>query len=76
MKRPAVKNIDETSKVFSNRVREIILLKNISQAEVSRKSEVGHGHLNRVLNARNNIGLDCASRIAKALDVSLEDLTK
>jgi transcriptional regulator with XRE-family HTH domain len=68
--------VNPTSKIFAENLRGVLIAKNISQNKLSRDANLSLPHLNRVVNGRNNIGLEYALKISLALDVDLKDLIK
>ena len=57
-----------------NRIREIMLLKRITQQDLSKRTGIKQSELSKIINGRKAIHLSTAKRIAKALGVSVDYL--
>jgi len=58
--------------LLMNRMREIMLLKRITQAELSKMTGISQNDISLIMNDRKNIYLSTAKRIAKALGKSVD----
>ncbi len=61
---------------FGNRVREIRKEKNLSQEELSFKADLHRTYIGMIERAEKNITLINIDKIAKALDVEINELLK
>lgn len=69
-------NDDHFKKIFSKRLRHTMYIRNITQAELSRKSGVSQTCISRYVNGmRTPTGLHI-SKLAEALKCSVEYLTR
>ena len=57
-----------------NRVREVMLLKRISQEKLAKMTGIPQGDISRICNDQKNIYLTTAKKIAKALGKSVDYL--
>lgn len=63
------------SKIKGNNIYDILERINMSQIELSDLSGIGTAHLSRIINhERMSISLPIASKIAKALNLSIEEV--
>jgi transcriptional regulator with XRE-family HTH domain len=67
---------EEVLKKFADRVRELRIKRNISQEKLGELSELHRTYIGMVERAEKNISLKNIQKIAKALNVRLEDLFK
>ncbi len=65
---------EEVLKKFADRVRELRIKKNISQEKLGELSNLHRTYIGMVERAEKNISLKNIQKIAKALNVRLEDL--
>lgn len=65
---------EEVLKKFADRVRELRTKKNISQEKLGELSNLHRTYIGMVERAEKNISLKNIQKIAKALNVRLEDL--
>lgn len=62
-------------KMYGNRIKEILLERNITNQELADLSGLRHSHLSRIINGhRKCISLPIAIKISQALKVSVEDV--
>lgn len=59
---------------FGKKVRTVRLQKNMSQEELAGRAEVHRTYIGMIERAEKNITLENIDKIAKALDVNIEDL--
>lgn len=57
-----------------NRVREVMLIKRISQKQLANKTGIQQSEISRIINEEKDIYLKTAKRIAKALGKSVDYL--
>ncbi|MFZ5645829.1 MAG: helix-turn-helix domain-containing protein [Bacillota bacterium] len=57
-----------------NRIREVMLLKRISQEELSKRTGIQQSEISRIVNDQKDIYLKTAKKIAKALGKSVDYL--
>jgi len=57
-----------------NRIREVMLLKRITQEELSKRTGIRQGEISKIINDQKEIYLSTAKRIAKALGKSVDYL--
>lgn len=57
-----------------NRLREVMLLKRITQAELSKKTGIPQCDISKIMNDRKNIHLSTAKKIARVLGKSVDYL--
>jgi len=57
-----------------NRIREVMLLKRISQEELSKRTGIQQSEISRIINDQKDIYLKTAKKIAKALGKSVDYL--
>lgn len=57
-----------------NKIREVMLLKRITQEELSKRTGIAQGEISKIINEQKNIHLTTAKRIAKALGKSVDYL--
>ena len=55
-----------------NRMREIMLIKRITQKELSKRTGIAQADISRIINGEKEIYLSTAKRIAKALGRPIE----
>ena len=67
---------EEVLKKFADKVRELRIKKNLSQEKLGELSELHRTYIGMVERAEKNISLKNIQKIAKALNVQLEDLFK
>ncbi|MFA5804099.1 MAG: helix-turn-helix transcriptional regulator [Melioribacteraceae bacterium] len=67
---------EEVLKKFADRVRELRIKKNISQEKLGELSNLHRTYIGMIERAEKNISLKNIQKIAKALNVRLEDLFK
>ncbi|MHB8124618.1 MAG: helix-turn-helix domain-containing protein [Desulfitobacteriaceae bacterium] len=60
--------------VLKNRLREVMLLKRVTQEELSRRTGIPRSDISRIINDQKEIYLSTAKRIAKALGYSVDFL--
>ncbi|MFA5806612.1 MAG: helix-turn-helix transcriptional regulator [Melioribacteraceae bacterium] len=65
---------EEVLKKFADRVRELRIKKNLSQEKLGELSELHRTYIGMVERAERNISLKNIQKIARALNVRLEDL--
>lgn len=65
---------EEVLKKFADRVRELRIKKNLSQEKLGELSELHRTYIGMVERAEKNISLKNIQKIARALNVRLEDL--
>lgn len=62
-------------KLYGNRIKQVLLEKNMSHQELSDISGVIPSHLSKIINGqRRCVSLPIAFRLAKALDTNVENL--
>ncbi len=61
---------------FGARVREILIIKGVSQEALSHLAEIDRTYMNSVENGKRNISIKNIEKILKALDVSFPDFFK
>jgi DNA-binding XRE family transcriptional regulator len=72
-----VKEKKPKSKMYSNRIKEILRETGMSQQELADTIETNPAHLSRIINGqRQCISLPIAMKIAKALNHTVEDIFK
>ena len=62
--------------LFGNRVRELRKDKNLSQEQLSFKADLHRTYIGMIERAEKNITLVNIEKIAKALEISINELTK
>lgn len=68
--------MDNVSKKFGQRARVIRLKQGISQGDVAKCLSVHHSYINSIERGFRNPSLKVIQRIAKALEVPMEELIK
>lgn len=61
---------------FGKNLKRIRTAKGITQGDIFRKLKVGRGFLSNIENGKGNPTLATIAKLAKALDVPIEDLLK
>ena len=64
---------EECSKEFGRRLRRIMLIKGVSQLELSELTEISRVLLSRYMNGKSNPGFYNIDKIARALDCSVDE---
>ena len=59
---------------MDNNIHKVIRQKNMTQAELAKKVGVKREYINRIINRKITPTIPLGMRIAKALEVSVEDL--
>ena len=59
---------------MTNTVKETMAISGMTQRELSVAVGIGESHLNRIINGKLAPGVDLASRIAAALDKTVDEL--
>ncbi len=59
---------------MKNRIRDIRERSGLSQAALARRLQISRSYLNRIENGKSNPSITMAVRIAKALNVTLNDI--
>lgn len=67
---------EEVLKKFAERVRDLRVRKNISQEKLGELSNLHRTYIGMIERAEKNVSLKNIQKIAKALNVKLEDLFK
>lgn len=67
---------EEVLKKFAERVRDLRVKKNISQEKLGELSNLHRTYIGMIERAEKNVSLKNIQKIAKALNVKLEDLFK
>ena len=57
-----------------NRIREVMLLKRITQTELSKKTGIPQCDISKIINDQKNLHLSTAKKIARALGKSVDYL--
>lgn len=71
------KNNDDIRKKFGRRVRELRLEKSItSQMDLANKAQLDRTYVGGIERGERNVGLKNIEKIAKTLDVKIEELFK
>lgn len=65
---------EDILKKFATRIRDLRIRKNISQEKLGEISNLHRTYIGMIERAEKNISLKNIQKIAKALDISLEDL--
>ena len=68
--------MNKTAQKLGENIRRIRMSKDMSQIELCRKLEVDRAYMSNIENGNKNPTLLTIERIAKALNVSLEELIK
>ena len=69
-------DMSNSAKKLGQNIRRIRLAKGMTQGDLCRKLEVDRGYMSNVESGKKNPTLSTIERIAKALDVSIEELMK
>jgi DNA-binding Xre family transcriptional regulator len=70
-----MKDKKQKDKIYGNRIKQVLLEKNMSHIELSDISGVIPSHLSRIINGqRRCVSLPIAIKIARALETPVEDL--
>ena len=68
--------MSNSAKKLGDNIRRIRLAKGMTQGDLCRKLEVDRGYMSNVESGKKNPTLSTIERIAKALNVSIEELMK
>ncbi len=68
--------MSNSAKKLGDNIRRIRLAKGMTQGDLCRKLEVDRGYMSNVESGKKNPTLSTIERIAKALDVSIDELMK
>lgn len=66
--------MDELKEIVSKRLTELLILKDFSQADLSRESGVSKDTISKAINKKGTLSVNMAKRISKALGISLDYL--
>jgi transcriptional regulator with XRE-family HTH domain len=74
MGKRTTKKRDKVVRLFADRLRELRILRGISQAELAAKAEVSVSYVSELESGETSPGLDLVARLAKGLGTTLGEL--